>query len=291
MDETWTRGIVVGVDGSPESYHAFDWARAAAARHHVPLTVSHAEAVPIGPITPVPAYEIESLQSATQRILSRVNDRIEPADRGAVHVDAVPSVGAPAPALVHASRDVDLVVVGRRGADVTRHLLGSVSSTVVAHAHGPAAVVPIKARPGDPERVVVGIGFDDDPTAPLELAFAEAHAAGCPVVLLHAVQRSTRVACEAGAGRVAGVEAALKGLAYRWKELAPDVECREEVRTGDPVDILLEHVTPSDLLVLGGHRHPRFVGRLLGSVPDVLLGDAPCVVAVAHTARPHAATD
>ncbi len=291
MDETWTRGIVVGVDGSPESYHAFDWARAAAARHHVPLTISHAEAVPVGPVTPVPAYEIETLQDATQRILSSALDRIDHADRVSVHVDAVPSVGAPAPALLHASRDVDLVVVGRRGTDVTRHILGSVSATVAAHARGPAAVVPTGARTGDPERVVVGIGFDDDPAAPLDLAFAEARAAGCPVVLLHTVQQSTRVAREAGAGRMEDVEAALQGLAHRWKELVPDVECRQEVRTGSPVDALLEHVTPSDLLVLGGHRHPRFVGRLLGSVPDVLLGDAPCVVAVAHTARPHAATD
>ena len=56
-------------------------------------------------------------------------------------------------------------------------------------------------------------------------------------------------------------------------------------RPGTAAEVLLEHTTPDDLLVVGGRRHSRLVGRLLGSVPDALLADAPGVVAVAHTPR------
>ncbi|PRZ03223.1 nucleotide-binding universal stress UspA family protein [Isoptericola sp. CG 20/1183] len=287
MGETWPGGIVVGVDGSPESYHAFDWALAAAERHHAALQVMYAEPVPLGPVTPVPAYRPEEIWHESQRVLRRAVDRVDARTRGSVPVTAVPAEGGPTSALVASSRDADLVVVGRRGAAATRHLLGSVSSVVASRAHGPVAVVPTRARAGPPNRVVVGVGFDDDPTAMLDLAFAEAQSCRCPVVLLHAVPPSSRVAREAGSARDEDVQAALRGLAYRWGTQYPDVDCRLATRSGGPVAALLEEVTPSDLLVLGGHRHLRVVGRLLGSVPDVLLGDAPCVVAVTHTTRPH----
>ncbi|MDO8145279.1 MULTISPECIES: universal stress protein [unclassified Isoptericola] len=285
--EIWSRGVVVGVDGSHESYHAFDWALAAAERHHATLTVTHARTVPAGPISPVPAYDPELLRDEGERILSEVLSRVGPRREGAPPVRSAPSVGAADAVLAGYSRDVDLVVVGRRGRSETRHALGSVSAATAAHARGPVAVVPTAAQGTAPERVVVGIGFDDDPSAALDLAFSEAHRCGSPVVLVHAVQPSTRAAREAGAGRDEDVRAALRGLAESWSVLHPDVECQVEVVEGDPADALLTRVTASDLLVLGGHRHPRFVGRLLGSVPDALLGDAPCVVVVAHTSRPH----
>ncbi|WP_278234737.1 universal stress protein [Isoptericola sp. AK164] len=285
--EIWSRGVVVGVDGSPESYHAFDWALAAAARHHATLTVTHARTVPAGPVSPVPAYDPEQLRAEAQQVVDDALGRIRHDPQDMPEVRSAASIGAPDSVLTAYSRDVDLVVVGRRGAAGSRHALGSVSAATAAHARGPVAIVPTGAHGPTPERVVVGIGFDDDPTAALDLAFSEADRSGCPVVLVHAVQPSTQVAHEAGPAQDEDVQAALRGLASHWATAHPEVECLLRTRPGDAAEALLDEVTASDLLVLGGHRHRRFLGRLLGSVPDALLGEAPCVVTVVHTDRPH----
>jgi nucleotide-binding universal stress UspA family protein len=73
----------------------------------------------------------------TQKVTSQLGRSQPPS----VTVQAIP--GYPAKALIDASRDADLVVVGSRGAGgFARLLVGSVSSQVVQHAHCPVVVVP-----------------------------------------------------------------------------------------------------------------------------------------------------
>lgn len=60
-----------------------------------------------------------------------------------VHVTVSAINGFPAEALINASADADLVVVGTRGGGGFPHLhLGGVSSQVVHHAKCPVVVVP-----------------------------------------------------------------------------------------------------------------------------------------------------
>ncbi|WP_166847183.1 universal stress protein [Isoptericola sp. BMS4] len=285
MSITWSHGVVVGVDGSDESYHAFGWALAAADRHDARLTLSHAEVIPVGPITPVPAYDPGAIQETTEALLRHALERSGPRPDGATPVDASGSTGTPASVLVLQSRDAALVVVGRRGTGRTHRILGSVSAATAAHAHGPVAVVPAGSTGTAPARVVVGVGFDDDPTTALDLAFSEADRSGSPVALVHAIQPATQVARESGSGDPPEIHQALRGLLDRWSGRYPGVTCEVDARPGVAAEVLLEHATPDDLLVVGGRRHSRLAGRLLGSVPDALLADAPCVVAVAHTPR------
>jgi nucleotide-binding universal stress UspA family protein len=139
-------GIVVGVDGSAASQEALEWAVKHAALEHAPLTVLAVHEVAASAWTGNPILlpedrpEEEHARQAAQEI---VNKLISDLGGGAPESVTVRGVsGAPAPILIEASADADLVVVGSRGAGGFANLLtGSVSSKVVNHAACPVVVV------------------------------------------------------------------------------------------------------------------------------------------------------
>lgn len=143
-------GIVVGVDGSPNSVHALDWAMKEAVARHMPLTVLAVHQVMRGhwSETPVPVHgdiaELEKTRKEAEALAHRVADRLGDARPVSITVHAVN--GLPASELVDASKDADLVVVGSRGSGgFARLLIGSVSNQVVHHAFCPVVVVPHEA--------------------------------------------------------------------------------------------------------------------------------------------------
>lgn len=133
--------VLVGLDGSAESERGL----ATALRLFGPYCgllvlaeVVHFEAAEYAPRTAVDA--------AAQR-LTRLADGIEIA--GAVHSEVL--AGAPGPTLraFAEQQDMDIVVVGRRGRDLSTRLLGSVSADVVQHSSVPVLVI---EPPDDPKR-------------------------------------------------------------------------------------------------------------------------------------------
>jgi nucleotide-binding universal stress UspA family protein len=141
-------GIVVGVDGSPSSERALDWAVREAAAHHAALTVLAVHPVLVSQWTgnPVrfpgdPTAEEEARQAA-QEETNKVTSQLGDAQPASVTVKVVS--GSPAAELIAASRDADLVVVGRRGGGGFASLLiGSVTAQVVNHAASPVAVISV----------------------------------------------------------------------------------------------------------------------------------------------------
>jgi nucleotide-binding universal stress UspA family protein len=140
-------GIVVGVDGSPNSERALGWAMKAAAALHAPLTViavhevpkSHWTGNPV--IQPEDSAKLEKTREAAEELAHKAASRLGDAQPAAVNVHAVNGIAAKE--LVDASQDADLVVVGSRGGGgFARLMLGSVSSQVVHHAACPVTVVP-----------------------------------------------------------------------------------------------------------------------------------------------------
>ena len=140
-------GIVVGVDGSPNSERALDWAMKQAAAVHAPLTVIAVHEVPksywgdIPVIGPADEALLEKLRQAAEEMTQRAASRLGDAGPATVTVHAVN--GFVVKELVDASQDADLVVVGARGGSgFARVLVGSVSSEVVQHAACPVVIVP-----------------------------------------------------------------------------------------------------------------------------------------------------
>jgi len=137
-------GIVVGVDGSPHSQKALDWAMGEAALRNVHLAVVAVApaAASIWGITGQfsPSQETqEKVNQAAKEIVDKAISR-----HGHQEVTVRTVSGVPADELIKASQDADLVVVAARGAGGFRRLrMGSVSDQVARHAHSPVVIVPV----------------------------------------------------------------------------------------------------------------------------------------------------
>jgi len=127
------RRIVVGVDGSPASERALDWAIAEAQRTDATLHVVSAWVFPmaLGYAFTTTVHEVrETAQGIVDRALARA---AELAPGLAATGETVEQL--PAPALVAASKGAALLVVGSRGlGGFEGLLLGSVSRYCTCHA-------------------------------------------------------------------------------------------------------------------------------------------------------------
>lgn len=289
MDSTWYRGIAVGVDGSDESLAALDWAAHTADIHGARLTV--VAAYPL-PTTLAPGYGdlASTAKDAARNAAQAAQIRLGRHRPGRRDVEVIVLPGSAAPALSQRSTTCDLVVVGRRGLGVLdRTLLGSTSSALAASASGAVAVVPAGATTGNPSRIRVGVGREEEPDV-LGAAFAEAAVRGCPLEVLHvtgggpAASMLPAMAPVGGTWRTAPA-ADLADQVVRWVEKYPKVTCTMVIRHGDPASALLHDLTPDDVVIVGGRRHSPATRRALHSVPDAVLRAAPCPVLVVHAHR------
>jgi nucleotide-binding universal stress UspA family protein len=132
--------IVVGVDGSDGGKAALQWAVAEAKLRGCELELVHGWLMPsLG--MDVTGMAMESGAYAGESV---VNDAAQAVRELAPDVKVLTTVVAapPAAALVEASSEADLMVVGSRGhGAVVGALLGSVSTQVVHHSHCPVVVV------------------------------------------------------------------------------------------------------------------------------------------------------
>jgi nucleotide-binding universal stress UspA family protein len=138
-------GITVGIDGSDNAHHALMWAMSEAAVRGVPLTALTVHETIMSYWSGQPVYYpgdevlVKQASEAAGEAVAQVAEQL--GKKPEVSVRAIN--GFPAKALIDASADADLVVVGTRGGGGFPHLnLGAVSSQVVQHAKCPVVVVP-----------------------------------------------------------------------------------------------------------------------------------------------------
>ena len=142
----WKR-ILVGVDGSPASRKALEWAGDEAVHHGAELVALTAYlAPPPPPSSGTVAFQAainsseEASESAKGLLLETIRDVL--GEDPPVRVQPRVKQGNAAKLLIDLSEDADLLVVGTRGhGGVAGLLLGSVSQNVVAHAKVTVVVV------------------------------------------------------------------------------------------------------------------------------------------------------
>jgi len=289
---TTHRGILVGVDGSPASKVAVDWAARDAALRKVPLTLIHVLTPPVvttWPQTQMPPGFQEWQEAQGRDIIRDARRIVDSATQAeSIQVDSEMVTGPTVATLIDLSKDAEMMVVGSRGLHgLGRLLLTSVSSGLVHHAHCPVAVIydedPLMPHPAHAP-VLVGIDGSPASEAATAIAFAEASRRGVDLVALLA-WRDTGFedfpAIDASTVQSLGEEVLAERLAG-WQERYPDVTVHRVVVADHAAKHLVERSESAQLVVVGSHGRGGFAGMLLGSVSSAVVQSARMPVIVAR---------
>jgi nucleotide-binding universal stress UspA family protein len=275
--------LVVGVDGSPDSVRALDWAIALASTVLLPVRVLHARG----------RRHADRASSVADDLMVKA---LAQYDGPALRVTAADDDSDPVPLLLEAGQSAIAVVLGARGhGRLAGALTGSVSQHVAQLASCPVVVV---RPPADQLSRTVVLGVDQALDGPGRLApgsvraaafaFAYAEATGAPLSVLHAWQ--DRDLDRSGVilplkeeldaeERAAAVRELDQALEHCVKE-HPAVEVTLDVRPVHPQRLLTDASQRAALLVVGSRGRSTVPGLLLGSVSQATLHRASCPVAV-----------
>ena len=291
-----TRTVLVGVDGSPSSTTALEWALGVAAAYDAEVEVLHAwqwvvpvfdMVVPDNP-APLAALAQRSVDSQLQAAAAAVGDG--PSSER-VHARAVE--GDAASALVARAASADLLALGRHGqlALVRRLLgptLGSVAGHCLNHSPAPVAIVPDGTVAGPPLHVVVGMDGSAASVRALQWAAEHARAVDAPLVAVLTWQLTTLPAPSSArpgfmpplADWQSEAEALLRTAV--GDALPPERagQVRQLVLHEPAAAGLLGAVGERDVLVLGDRGRGGFSRLLLGSVSRQCAEHAGCPVII-----------
>jgi len=292
-----TQPIIVGVDGSPVSQVAVDWAAHTAALRGVALKLVHVLNPPVVmafPEVPMPSGYLQWQEDAGREVLANAVKTAEEAALAVgtgsrpITVTTEMISGSSVPVLAELSGRAQMIVVGSRGRGaLARGLLGSVSTGLLHHATCPVAVVhdedPLIPHPSKAS-VVVGVDGSPASERAVEIAFEEASFRGVDLVAVH-VWSDTGILEFPGVDWSVLQSGADETLAERlagWGERYPDVLVRRVVVADRPAHQLLEQAKAAQLLVIGSHGRGGFAGMVLGSVSTSVANAARIPVIVAR---------
>lgn len=284
------KAVVVGYNGRRHSQAALTWGVEEAARRGAPLLVLFAANYPGMTVEPGPGLlhrEPGALDAAYEVTARGVREALE--QRPDVRSFGATEVTSPTKALVEASIDACLVVLGTRGyGRIIGGLLGSVAFTVAAQAICPVVVVQdqSKDRPvGLDFRVVVGTDGSSESLAAVAFAadYASTASAGLEIITCtggHQVESVDEGELRAAADHIADSA----GEQVRKDNPALAVVTRVE---DCPAEVtLVDASVDAGLVVVGTRGRGAFKGMVLGSVSHAVIHGAQCAVAVVGDERP-----
>jgi len=295
------RTVTVGLDGSPESRAAAEWAAREAKLRGLPLKLVHVwEPVP-EPAAQAPLLGAETQQHWSERIpresAAGLRLRHPGVEIGAEHLS-----GRPSDVLSGLAKDAALLVLGSRGmSGIGGFLVGSVGQAVVAHAERPVVLVrageqaadehlmdpagiPSAATPYRP--VVLGLATDDPDPSLVEFAFDAADRRATSLRVVHGWNPPPYYAYGLSADLELHNElsrqqaTALSDILHPWRQKFPSVEVVEEPRYGTAANHLVDASREASLVVVGRRIRRSPLGSHIGPVTHAVLHHSPAPVAV-----------
>ncbi|GGM96899.1 universal stress protein [Streptomyces fuscichromogenes] len=297
-----TRTVAVGLDGSPESRAAAEWAAREAELLEQPLKLLHVwEPVPT-PMAQAPLLGPETQQHWTEQIPREAAEGLRLRHPG-LDVSTEQVSGRPADVLVGAANDAELLVLGSRAlGGIGGFMVGSVGLSVVAHAERPVVLVrageqaadeheadpvgiPSAATPFRP--VVLGLDITSPDDDLIAFAFAAAARRGTSLRVVHGWNPpyycdTYGVTTDLGLREeLARQEStALTEVLRPWREKFPAVDVSEQSPYGTPGAHLVDASSEACLVVVGRRTRRGPLGTRIGSVTHTVLHHSTAPVAV-----------
>jgi nucleotide-binding universal stress UspA family protein len=296
---TMSRTVVAGLDGSPESLAAAEWAAREAERHDAPLRLVHAWDWQPLPYTPPAGAEphrhwAERVpREATEKLRRRHPD---------LKIDAEQVNQQPVDALLAAAADAEVLVLGSRGlSGIGGFLVGSVALSVVAHATRPVVLV----RAGEQEQeehlrdasgrpstsspyrdVLLGLDLAQPSDAVIEFAFDAAlrratglhviHGWILPPYYYYGAAIDPGLSAELAEQETGRLDEALRP----WREKYPTVQVTARARVSPAADHLIHAAADASLVVVGRRNRGVPIGTHIGPVTHAVLHHTATPVAV-----------
>ncbi|MEU6809955.1 universal stress protein [Streptomyces sp. NPDC046831] len=294
------RTVTVGLDGSPESRAAAEWAAREAKLRGLPVRLVHVrEAVPES-VAQSPLLGAETDEHWAGRILRESAQGLRLRHPG-VEVTVEQTSGSPAEALCAAAKDAELLALGSRGlGGVGGFLVGSVGMSVVAHAERPVVLVRAGEQAADEHEmdpagvpsaatafrpVVLGLDTGAPDETLLEFAFDAAARRATSLRVVH----GWRLLPCFGVGPVPEPDlrtlerdrsTALSRILRPWRQKFPAVEVVEVCRLGSAAEQLVDASHQAGLVVVGRRVRRAPFGTRIGHVTHAVLHHAAAPVAV-----------
>ncbi|WP_033309929.1 universal stress protein [Streptomyces iakyrus] len=296
-----SRTITVGLDGSPESRAAAEWAAREAKLRGLTLKLLHVwEPVP-EPMAQAPLLGTETHQHWSEKIPRDTAEglRLRHPD---VEVTAEDLSGRPSEVLGEAAKNTELLVLGSRGlSGIGGFLVGSVGLVVVAHAECPVILVRAGEQAADEHEmdpsgipsaatsyrpVVLGLDTDHPDPSVIEFAFEAAARRATVLRVLHGWERPSYYSY-GGAAELWQYDELAQGQAIAltealrlWREKYPAVEVAEVSRLAHAADQLIQASREASLVVVGRRIRRNPFGLHIGPVTHAVLHHAAAPVAV-----------
>ncbi|MEU5293772.1 universal stress protein [Streptomyces umbrinus] len=301
------RNVTAGLDGSPESLAAADWAAREALLRDMPLRLVHAREwepyayAPLGGVS-VPRSVSDAHRDWAAHMPREAESRLARRYPG-LRIGTDSMAEKPVPALLAAAEDAEVLVLGSRGLNgVSGFLLGSVALAVVARTARPVVLVRAGERAEDehlpdgagvastvtPYRdVVLGLDLRNPDDKVIEFAFDAASRRAANLRVLHgwSLPVSSRgyggiVDPEYDAELTARVRHELSDVLRPWRAKFPGVEVNEQTVIGGAGSHLVDASRDAALVVVGRRTRNAQFGTHIGPVAHAVLHHATAPVAV-----------
>ena len=300
-----SRTVTVGLDDSPESRAAAEWAAREALLRGLPLKIVHVQEPTPRYAARTPLLDLERYQHWAQQVTQESADGIRLRHPG-IEVTTEQLTGTVADVLCEAAGFAELLVLGSRGlGGLGGFLVGSVSLGVVARAERPVVLVRAEEQAADEHRtdqagvpyaaapvrtVVLGLDIDQPDDTLLEFAFDAAARRKASLRAVHAwPEPPTSFYRFPGDAELydtleRGQASLLSKVLRPWRQKFPDVEVIEASRCGSTAQILVNDSRDASLVVVGRRIRTGSFGAHIGHVTHSALHHITAPVAVvAHS--------
>ncbi|MGW7419165.1 universal stress protein [Streptomyces sp. NPDC054813] len=295
------RTVIAGLDGSPESRAAAEWAAREAGLRGLTLKVVHVREPAPTPVGQAPLVGAETAQNWTEYLPRESAEGLRLRHPG-VEVITELLTGRPGELLAQEADASELLVLGSRGlGGVGGFLVGSVGLHVVAHAERPVVLVrageqaadehlmdpagvPSAAAPFRP--VVLGLDTEDPDERLLGFAFGSAALRAAKLRVVHGwslpptYEYGMAVGYDPRDTFGRHMAAELAEVLRPWRQKFPDVEVAEASRYSSAASALVHASLDASLVVVGRRIRQGGLGPHIGHVTHAVLHHSAAPVAV-----------